>query len=780
MENNQAFREEAAKLEEAQHEIARQLEGIRGRYYGDDFLEQVLDARRLEQRERLELLEKEPYFGRLDFQEEGTEEPAVLYIGKRGMDREGGLQPYIIDWRAPVASLFYSFSGGEDAVVYEAPDGEVRGEVYRKRNLSIRSRQLQRVVDSYERGGDNLGLSDEFLLYRLGERKDNKLRDIVSTIQSEQDRIIRAERNVALIIQGAAGSGKTTVALHRLAYLLYRYQGQIRAERMIVFAPNAMFLDYISGVLPELGVGDVRQTTFADWALELLGGEVRLAEPASGRQAVDWFALEGQRPPSDETSPGRCKGTLAFKRWLEAQLPEYEAAFLPPGDFEAWEGMTLRHEQIATWFNVEYRYDPLAPRRERLLARINRWMEMALGEIADPKRRKDRAKTARTRLRAYAKKLPLADALTVYRWILERTAESGADGAASVKTAAPQASDGAAGGPMDAGVARATHPVDSRTAPQASDGAAGSPTDKAAAGAAHPADGSTATGEQHTSAAFAMPAGLRERTLGQLKKKAVAPEDLPPLALLHIALHGWRGPRFDHVVIDEAQDFSPFQIALLNEGMAESSFTILGDLAQGIHAYRGLRRWEELSAIFPEAARSYHELRLSYRSTMEIIAFANRFIPHTGTGLRAAEPVFRSGEPVRLESPAANEEIGWLLDYIRECRAGGMETVALIGRTPQDCQRLHQELSEADPELTLHLIDEGQRSYAGGITVLPAHLAKGLEFDAVAVCGVDSRRYTATPEDAKLLYVACTRALHRLALICGEDASPLLAEAGAV
>lgn len=709
MENNQAFREEAAKLEEAQREIARQLEGIKGRYYGNDFLEQVLDARRLEQRERLELLEKEAYFGRLDFQEEGTDEPAVLYIGKRGMDREGGLQPYIIDWRAPVASLFYSFSGGEDAVVYEAPDGDVRGEVYRKRNLSIRSRQLQRVVDSYERGGDNLGLSDEFLLYRLGERKDNKLRDIVSTIQSEQDRIIRAERNVALIIQGAAGSGKTTVALHRLAYLLYRYQGQIRAERMIVFAPNAMFLDYISGVLPELGVGDVRQTTFADWALELLGGEVRLAEPASGRQAVDWFALEGQRPPSDETSPGRCKGSLAFKRWLEAQLPAYEAAFLPSGDFEAWEGMTLRHEQIATWFNVEYRYDPLAPRRERLLARINRWMEMALGEIADPKRRKDRAKTARTRLRAYAKKVPLADALTVYRWILERTAEAGV-----------------------------------------------------------------------ADAAFAMPVGLREATLGRLKKKAVAPEDLPPLALLHIALHGWRGPRFDHVVIDEAQDFSPFQIALLNEGMAESSFTILGDLAQGIHAYRGLRRWEELSAIFPEAARSYHELRLSYRSTMEIIAFANRFIPHTGTGLRAAEPVFRSGEPVRLESPAASEEIAWLLDYIRECRAGGMETVALIGRTPQDCQRLHRELSKADPELTLHLIDEGQRSYAGGITVLPAHLAKGLEFDAVAVCGVDSRRYTATPEDAKLLYVACTRALHRLALVCGEDASPLLAEAGAV
>jgi len=297
MSEGRAYEEEQTRLTETLSEIDRQLASIGPRYYGDDYLEQVLDAKREDTRSRLTLLAAEPYFGRIDWREAGKPEAVPLYIGKRGMDRAGTNEPYVIDWRAPVASLFYSFTGGEAAVEYEAPDGVIAGEVHRKRNVSVRDRELQRVVDSYVRGGDNLGLSDEFLLYRLGERKDNRLRDIVSTIQAEQDEIIRAPKNKALIIQGAAGSGKTTVALHRLAYLLYRYQEQMRAERMIIFAPNAMFLDYISGVLPELGVGNVRQTTFADWALELLG-DVKLAVADESER---WFRTK-ESPKQYETS----------------------------------------------------------------------------------------------------------------------------------------------------------------------------------------------------------------------------------------------------------------------------------------------------------------------------------------------------------------------------------------------------------------------------------------------------------------------------------------------
>ncbi|WP_229263538.1 helicase domain-containing protein [Cohnella cholangitidis] len=199
---NPIYREEHQRLQDTFQEIEQQRSGIGPIYRGQDFTEQLLEEKREESRQRLDLLGNEPYFGRLDFREENKTDPIPLYIGKRGMDLQKTGEPYVIDWRAPVASLFYSFTGGEAPVSYDAPDGTIHGEIYRKRNLSIRDRKLGRIVDSYERGGDNIGLNDEFLLFKLGDKKDNRLRDIVSTIQAEQDQIIRAPRYKALIIQG--------------------------------------------------------------------------------------------------------------------------------------------------------------------------------------------------------------------------------------------------------------------------------------------------------------------------------------------------------------------------------------------------------------------------------------------------------------------------------------------------------------------------------------------------------------------------------------------------
>ncbi|MBW5448685.1 AAA family ATPase [Cohnella sp. CFH 77786] len=686
------YEEERTRLIDTLEEVERQRSEIGPVYRGQDFVEQLLEGKREETRRRLELLGMEPYFGRLDFREQGHPEPVPLYIGKRGMDRRDTGEPFIIDWRAPVASLFYSFTGGDESVAYDAPEGTVEGEVYRKRNLQVRDRSLQRVVESYVRGGENLGLSDEFLLYRLGEKKDNRLRDIVSTIQAEQDRIIRAPRKLAMIIQGAAGSGKTTVALHRLAFLLYRYQDQVKAERMIIFAPNAMFLDYISGVLPELGVGSVRQTTFADWALGKLGN-VRLAETA-GEGAL-WFQARGNRPAIDDRTPGRIKGSLRYKDWIDAELDRFEAGFLTDQDFEAWDSRKLPAAAIREWFDVEYRHYPLAMRRERLLGRMNRWLEMQLKEIGDPKVRKERAKTGKQRLKAFEKKLPQADALAFYRALFERQADF-------------------------------------------------------------------------------LPEDLATRTKAYLKKGAAMPEDLPALVWIHLRFRGSE-ETFDHVVLDEAQDVPPFQIALLNAMMAEPSFTILGDLAQGIHAYRGIKRWEELSAVFPADRNAYHELRMSYRSTLEIIEFANRILPHTDTSLPPAQPVFRSGDPVEVAAAASAEDrIRRISAFIHENRARGMQTIAVIARTDDNCRELASILANAGTDA--RLIAEGQTRYGGGVTIVPVYLAKGLEFDAVLIADADAASYADDPQDAKLLYVACTRALHRLALLYEGMPSPLVAQ----
>lgn len=305
-----AYETELDKLERTTTWIDEKLAELRAipRYFGDNLTEQVLESIRENARRSLSAASDEPYFGRLDFQEPNDPAPRPLYIGKFGVDKESGSEPLVIDWRAPVASLFYSFTGGDGPAAYESPDGLIEGLVYLKRNLVVRKRMLQRVVDTYDRMGDKPAVTDEFLLYRLGENKDNKLRDIVSTIQAEQDQIIRSAKNTALVIQGVAGSGKTTVALHRLAYLLYQYCEHIRAERMIIFAPNRMFLDYISSVLPELGVGHIQQTTFEDWALETLPDGLKLADEAE--RAEHWFAYGEKKPVIDDRAPGGTKAPL--------------------------------------------------------------------------------------------------------------------------------------------------------------------------------------------------------------------------------------------------------------------------------------------------------------------------------------------------------------------------------------------------------------------------------------------------------------------------------------
>lgn len=397
MEDNfqSAYQEEEDRLNHALIEIDSTLERLRSTpvYTGHEYTEQVLEDSREQKRKDLAKLRQEPYFGRLDFQGNDEEERKALYIGKIGVDREQvSDRPLVIDWRAPVASLFYSFTGGTEAASYEAPEGLIEGLVYLKRNVVIRKQILERVADTYNRDSDAPAVSDEFLVYRLGENKDNRLRDIVSTIQEEQDKIIRAAKNTALIIQGVAGSGKTTVALHRLAFLLYQYKDQVSAEKMIIFAPNRMFLDYISDVLPELGVGNIAQSTFPDWAAGVLG--VTLPEQDASETMNRWFETAGAMPVITEETPGRFKGSTVLMSVIESSIKLLETSAVPEGDFSPWDGAVLRRSMILRWHNEEYAPYPPAKRKERVMARIHRWIEMELKKSPSAAALKDRKKKA--------------------------------------------------------------------------------------------------------------------------------------------------------------------------------------------------------------------------------------------------------------------------------------------------------------------------------------------------------------------------------------------------
>lgn len=696
-ETQSAYRKEKQQLDQIAAEIAKQQKALEGypRYSGDNVTEQVLESIREENRQSLTIAAKEPYFARMDFQEE-EKSSRSYYIGKVGVAHGESQDSLVVDWRAPVASMFYAFTGAEKDVYYLSPDGVIEGNIELKRNIVIRDKELQRVVDTYVEGSDELSGSDEFLLYRLSENKDNRLRDIVSTIQAKQNDIIRAERSTPLIIQGAAGSGKTTVALHRLAYLLYEYRDTIQAGRMIIFAPNRMFLDYISGVLPELGVGGIQQSTFTDWTLKMI--EENINVDASEDDLQKWF---GEERPDMDMAGGRVKGSIAFKKWIDEALFNYSQSVSPEGSFTPFEGSTLSEVKIEQWIKDLSGY-PVARKRDMLMNRFKIWIKDEIKSIEGSHLQKEYRKLANDQLKRYFKKWPKQTAFSFYKSLFQTNPPKYVDESIRVQM----------------------------------------------------------LGEM-----------LIKETAKLLKKKRVASSDLAPLLYIQLKLNGvHKDDVFQHIVIDEAQDFSPFQLALLMEVNRARSFTILGDLAQGIHAYKGIYRWEEFRELF-EGNELYIELEQSYRSTLEIIEFANKVIAHAEIPVQPAIPVFRSGEKVVVRKIPKDKLVDSLLETAREMQGRGLKTIAIVGRSEEECQCLYQELAK---EQDVNLLSEDDRSYAGGISVVPIYLTKGLEFDGVIVANTNKENYILNAEDAKLLYVGCTRALHELKLFYTDEPSQLL------
>ena len=214
-------------------------------------------------------LEYSPYFGRIDFKEDNLDTRKV-YIGIANVEKD--LDYIIYDWRSPIASLFYDYSKGK--AKYIAPDGEIKGEILLKRQYKIEGKKLLRVFDN------NLNIVDDMLQEVLSSSSSDKMKNIVNTIQQEQNEIIRNISNKNLIVQGIAGSGKTSVALHRIAFLLYKIKN-LKSSNVLIFSPNKIFSEYISNVLPELGEENTSETTFSEFASHYIK-EFKSVESFSG------------------------------------------------------------------------------------------------------------------------------------------------------------------------------------------------------------------------------------------------------------------------------------------------------------------------------------------------------------------------------------------------------------------------------------------------------------------------------------------------------------------
>ncbi len=677
-----------------------------------------------------------PYFARVDFQETDSVKTENLYIGKMSLARDEDQEIIIVDWRAPIANLYYEGRLGNSS--YECPDGLIEGELLLKRQFAINNGQLEEIFDI------DITTNDEFLQTYLGANAENRLKEIVSTIQEEQNRIVRAPMWKPLIVQGVAGSGKTTIALHRIAYLIYTFEKTFEPENFMIIAPNRLFLNYISEVLPELGVERVKQTTFEDFAMELIGKKFKLTDANDKlNMFVNHNAAGQQAAHNDKVREASVlKTSMHFKDIIDNYIEKIERNFIPKQDFMLGTKVIYTYDEINNLFLTQYGMWPIAQRmneikkslstrlktsKQQFISQIEAECDkkVALARIKIPDEaarqkfvreafdKRDRVlekieKVSKTLVKEYVESLPKLSPYQYYFDLME-------DSETFIELAGEYAS--------------------------------------------------------RETCEFA-----RKYTLDILNSRQLELEDLAPIIYLKYKIYGMdEKVPVKHIVIDEAQDFSAFQFFVLKKIVKDSSFTILGDLCQGIHSYRGVRKWEEIvEDVFDGRKCEFLTLEQSYRTTVEIMDAANNVMGKLESlEMFRGKPVIRHGGPVEFIRSASFNDVGEdISKKIKESQKQGHRTIAVICKTMEECQKILPLLKKDHKDISL--ITGNEKEYKSGIVIVPSYLSKGLEFDVVLLSNVNRENYTEGDLDTKLLYVAMTRPLHKLFIYYIGEKSKLL------
>lgn len=672
-----------------------------------------------------------PYFARVDFNEESSNKQGKYYIGKMSLMREEDHELIILDWRAPLASLYYEGRLGNAS--YTCPDGEIKGDIKLKRQYTIEKGDLNEIFDV------DITTNDDFLQAALGSNKDNRLKDIVSTIQAEQNKVIRADMWNPLIVQGAAGGGKTTIALHRIAYLMYNYEKTISPKDFMIIAPNRFFLSYISDVLPELGVENVTQTTFEDLAFEVIGKNLKLNESHEKLSTIiENYSSKDAKHSNNLIKSSTFKSSLEFKDMLENYVTLLEKNFIPKIDFKIHDFLLFSYEELNRQFFYEYSNLPFMKRineikkslvnkvkyeKNKILDHVenqyDRKIDTVRGKMPDcPERREkiialaderdnlllDIKKGLKTMIRDYISKITTSSVLDYYTDFLSSLEKF--------------------------------------------------------------TDNTSLSGTMQY---------LKDYSLNNLLGKTVEMEDLSPLMYLKLSIFGLEDKiTLKHVVIDEAQDFSLFQLFMLQKIINSGSFTILGDLCQGIYSYRGINDWNDISKyIFTKNSSTHLSLEQSYRTTVEIMDAASSVIGSLNDpSLPKANPVIRHGDEVTVyEKNSLNEVAADIENKIIEMKHQNYKSMAIICKTLKECSEIKKLLKK---DKNISVITGKEKDYSGGVVIIPSYLVKGLEFDIVIVANASKENYTQRDLDVKLLYVAMTRPLHKLYIYSVGEKSKML------
>ena len=299
-------------------------------------------------RKRFRKMLDSPFFGRVDFVFEGEDEPEIFYIGIGNFAEEAGHTPLIYDWRAPVSGLFYDYDKGPAS--YEAPLGTISGEIASKWQYKIKN---GRMVYQFE---SDVKIDDEILMAELGSGGSVALKNIVRTIQKEQNAIIRNTKDKIMVIQGAAGSGKTSIALHRIAYLLYHDRKNLKSSNILILSPNSIFSDYISHILPELGEENIKEMSFDLFAYRQLKDTVSDCED---RYDQIERSLNFPKAPTYYKQ----KQSREFLNQMEGYLTSLEDELMNFHDVE-YKNFTKKEEKIIELFYFKFQDIPLLSRME--------------------------------------------------------------------------------------------------------------------------------------------------------------------------------------------------------------------------------------------------------------------------------------------------------------------------------------------------------------------------------------------------------------------------------
>ncbi|MHB8064534.1 MAG: HelD family protein, partial [Ruminiclostridium sp.] len=648
---------------------------------------------------------KTPYFARIDFTEEGYDIESI-YIGIGNLSNDKTRQIYICDWRAPISSIFYRYGLGK--VSYKAPYGTITGDITLKRQYEIKNSEMQYFFES------SFTIMDDMLKQALSQNSSTKMKNIVETIQMEQDIIIRDIENDLLIVQGVAGSGKTSVALHRVAFLMYHgVTAGLNTNNIVLITPNNLFGKYIDNVLPELGEKNIQTITLEDMF------DNYFDETIISRNSL----IEEIISTSDLEKRSLLKACIEFKLSkdfiiiLERFLKYYEHRMIEFSDIfyngECIANRYLLKEELIKYNDIAMPLEKrLAIIESRIMSKIHELRKIRLGKL---EKFMSNYPAHRYEIKQYARLLSLKQSASLKRVIDKFTK---IDTVKMYKILIKNKS-------LFYRIAKGL------TLPK--------------------------NIEQ-----------ILDYTHDNLQGRQISYEDGMVLLCLKLKLSGGNLYKdIKQVVVDEAQDYYPLQYEILKKTYSNTKYTIMGDINQSIEKDTDLSIYDDIKLILDKKRCSTVFMKKSFRCSYEINSFSTHF---------ANESIeiesFDRHEDVPKAIGAVNEAQmeAEIIKEVTDCEKSGYESIAIVCKSMGASQKLFNNIGSA---IGASLINTNSVKTVTGVVILPIYMAKGLEFDAVIIYQTNDDNYN-NADDKKLLYIACTRALHKLSLFYTGEVSRLV------